>query len=870
MKINYSTIRSRLNIMAILLVLFYLTIGIFGFQFLYNTEKFNQVLTPLTHLQENLLNARKSEKDFYIDSRNDVSFHQNGTSIHIDNFNVFYREMLLHLKKFQSHDIDLEFENHVIIYGKVTALHKKIEIYYQTFKDLTTNVKQRGFKSYGLIGQWKKHGDKLRRKTKEINILQLKLSVKSMKDKVVEYLLWQEEESINELIEKIAHIKAKIKNNPYLIQQIETKINLQEYFILFDKYAEYSRQLSNVNQHIGINLNMGLLLQTRNKGKDIGNDVKIVINELEKIAKQEIANYKYLLIIILFIIISVTIFVIRIISVNITKPVDKIKDYIGELSKGKIPQKIKQKNKDEIREMLISLNTFIDEIKEKVKFAQAIGKGELDTKYTTISNEDVLGLSLIDMQKNLKNSKIEEQKRKEEEKQRNWTTRTLAEFDDILRQNNNNLKQLSNSVMKHLIEKIGTGVGGIFLLKTNAENYYLELLASYAYDREKYLSKKIEVGEGIVGTVALEKKMVYMTQLPLNYIKILSGLGKTTPQSLIIMPLIHNEELIGVLELATLKEMQNFEKNLITEFAENLASTLSNTIINEQTNILLEQSKEQTEVMTAQEEEMRQNLEELQTTQEELGKRELEMKGFMDAIDSTTYAVEYDLNGDIIKVNDFVLKKMSGKSENEIIGTNHRNYVDLNKFENYNQFWNDLKAGKVIHSKTKKILNKKIYWFEETYTPIYDSNGKMTKILNIAFDVTKSQISENKLKNEKQELHKSLTEMEIIKQAIDQSIIHAVYNPDGKILEINDKYIEILGYNKNELIGNSIQNIIPKEKLGKFDEQWKLVLKGKRINYIDTRTLKDGSTKKFQIIYSPYINKDNEVEKIHYFGSEIL
>ncbi|OQY00117.1 MAG: hypothetical protein B6I24_00505 [Bacteroidetes bacterium 4572_128] len=115
----------------------------------------------------------------------------------------------------------------------------------------------------------------------------------------------------------------------------------------------------------------------------------------------------------------------------------------------------------------------------------------------------------------------------------------------------------------------------------------------------------------------LEKKFIYLTEIPKNYIKIKSGIGKASPRALVVSPLIHNKEIIGILEIASFDKFTKQEIKLIKLVSEYIAAAIISTKIKQKTEKLLIKSNKLTEEMQEKEEELRQNMEELETTQEE-------------------------------------------------------------------------------------------------------------------------------------------------------------------------------------------------------------------------------------------------------------
>ena len=352
--------------------------------------------------------------------------------------------------------------------------------------------------------------------------------------------------------------------------------------------------------------------------------IQIDISEQIAGTQAKITSYIVFGIIILLI---VTILLIIFINIIVSKPIKRLTKNIIEIAKGKLISNIKIKNKDEIGIIYGAFNQLLDRLRASSNFATEIGKGNLNVNIDNINDDDVLSHSLIAMRNNLTESKELEKTRQEEDEKRNWATQGYAEFGEILRQNNDNIEELSTNIVKNLVNYTGSNQGGLFLINDNDENNItLDLAAAYAFDRKKFVDKSIKLGEGLIGTCAIEKDTIYITEIPENYIKITSGLGESNPRNILIVPLKIEEKIFGVLELASFTLFDKHKIEFIEKLGESIASTLSSTKTNTITVQLLEQSQQQQEEMSAQEEEMRQNMEEMQATQEEAERQQQELR----------------------------------------------------------------------------------------------------------------------------------------------------------------------------------------------------------------------------------------------------
>lgn len=379
------------------------------------------------------------------------------------------------------------------------------------------------------------------------------------------------------------------------------------------------------------------------------------------------------------------------ISKAITTPINYLRDVIDHLGKGDLMKiDLLKVSNDEIGDMATALSSMADGFGENTIFAENIGNGKYDSEFKPLSENDMMGNALLEMRANLK-------KVAEEDKKRNWTTSGLAKFGDILRSFNDNFEKLADEIISNLAKYIGANQGALFIIETNSESSeeeYMEIAACYAWDKKKFLEKKIYKGEGLSGQAWIEGDVIYLTEVPNDYVSITSGLGEANPRSVLIVPLKLNDEIHGVIELASFKEYEEFEIEFIERIAENIASTISSVKVNERTQKLLEESTMMTEQMRAQEEEMRQNMEELQATQEKIQRDQLDRESREKIVLSSTVLFELNKGFTIRSANDIckdVFKYTPAELEGKMFKDIMTSSADLNEIKEKataETFWN--------------------------------------------------------------------------------------------------------------------------------------------------------------------------------------
>lgn len=282
---------------------------------------------------------------------------------------------------------------------------------------------------------------------------------------------------------------------------------------------------------------------------------------------------------------------------------------------------------DGIGDLERHLETHVSNLKNLAAFSRAMAGDDFTGKYKKLGREDELGDALNQLKISLMNSREEGEARRQEEENRTWTAQGLARFSTLFREVEDNLQELSTLLMKELVAYTEADMGALFItLETEVEEEpYLELTGSYAFDREKQIHRSFKIGEGLVGRAALEKELIYVTELPSDYLKIRSGLGEDRPSSILLVPVVLDQQVLGVMELASLGEMPSHQIEFVRQLADALASTLAKVKANLQNRSLFDQTKKQAEALSSQEKVFKQKMEQLEEAIESAQRKEAKL-----------------------------------------------------------------------------------------------------------------------------------------------------------------------------------------------------------------------------------------------------
>ncbi len=475
-----------------------------------------------------------------------------------------------------------------------------------------------------------------------------------------------------------------------------------------------------------------------------------------------------------------------------------------------------------------------------------------------IGEDEVLGKSLMNLRDTLKTNKEIDVKRRKEDEQRSWISEGLAKFGEILRNEINNLEALSFNTIKELTKYINAIQGGFYMLKNGDEKEkYFEMTAFFAYDRKKFTNQQVKWGDGLIGTSAEEKRLIYITDIPDDYVNVTSGLGQTNPSSVLVVPLIKEEELFGVIELASFNELKQYEIDFVKKIAENIASTLSLASINIKTSKLLEETKAQTQALASQEEEMRQNMEELQATQEEATRQAERFVLLENTVNHTLIRAEYNKDGYLLYANTKFLKKLEYTRTDEVEGQHITTFIDKKDHDWFNEIWKNLsKGGRHFEGYMKHISKTgKDLWTMATYTCIRHEDNSVDKILFLALDATEQ---------------KSLSlKMEGIIDSVDRSGIKLELDISGNVVDHNEAFLLIFNHDQKDISSLTIFDLINNLELENFTAKWDTIIKGIGFQGKFKLKTKDDETKWIRGAFSAVYDMYGDVEHIYFIGQDI-
>ena len=229
-----------------------------------------------------------------------------------------------------------------------------------------------------------------------------------------------------------------------------------------------------------------------------------------------------------------------------------------------------------------------------------------------------------------------------------WLNSNLARISATM-QGQRNIKTLSQLIMSELTPLVGAQVGAFYLAtevaETDGEDVVFELTAGFGTGGVKASAKRWHLGEGLVGQCALERKPIVLDHVAKSGLRVRSGLVDAAPTHVVVVPVLFEERVLAVLELASLAPLSDVHRHLLSQIVETVGVALNTILATSRTEELLAQSQELTRELQSQSAELQRKQEELQHTNAEieLARGELEERAEQLAL-SSRYKSEFLAN----------------------------------------------------------------------------------------------------------------------------------------------------------------------------------------------------------------------------------
>lgn len=441
-------------------------------------------------------------------------------------------------------------ENNTKLSKYLSILSKQVLQYKENLELLKTQILEKGFVSEGLIGQMRASIHSVEQLAEQSNDL-----------KAIRYMLLLRRHEKDYMLRKELKYQTKFNSTFEEFESYLSGSNLgnnQQFVVELNHYKSLFAKMIEMDQKIGNKTSGHIAQLVQNKNK-INHSIDEITKLIRLSSSQNISSSTFLLYALLATLSVLVFLLLYRVSTRIMGSIKSLHGHLTVLGEGNLPNMFLINHEDEIGEMKQSINVLTENLENTKRFAISVGKGNLTEQVNVFGNKGDLGGSLIEMRQQLLKVSEERTLQKEIDQQRHWSNEGIHLISEILRDNADQIHELSKRFLFKLVDYLGANQAYLFLVSDSDPNI-LKLESAYAYQREKFLKKEIHVGDGLVGTCAIEKKSFFLTDIPQNYIKLTSGLGDSNPNLIYIAPILVDNELLGVLELAAFDVFPSYKQ----------------------------------------------------------------------------------------------------------------------------------------------------------------------------------------------------------------------------------------------------------------------------------------------------------------------
>ncbi len=407
------------------------------------------------------------------------------------------------------------------------------------------------------------------------------------------------------------------------------------------------------------------------------------------------------------------------ISRGISIPIAQAVNISDSLASGDTTTEIEVSAKDETGLLLLSMQRMQNSLNDVSEICTSVAGGDLSRFAVIRSEKDQLGKAVNQMVEKLRIAERDSGKR-------DWMKTGQTELAGILR-NEKELLPLTENILVFLAQYLGVAVCVLYVRR---DDDFFKLIGSYALSAQRHKNEAFRAGEGMVGEVVKTQREILLTGLLSSDTdcEIVTATSSIKPNSILILPLVYEKQVLAVLELASLNPFTEDRLEFIRGSAEGIAISINSAKDNLRLNELLKESQEKSRTS----------------------------KVFMDASDPI---IIEDLDGNIIDLN-FEAERSYKFAREDLIGKSIKTLVPPHYHTQAEELLHRCKRGEEVRNieGVRWDVDQKFIPVLLTLSQLKDESGEIIAIATIAKDMTELKKVENELNLERQNLKKKVEE----------------------------------------------------------------------------------------------------------------
>jgi len=244
--------------------------------------------------------------------------------------------------------------------------------------------------------------------------------------------------------------------------------------------------------------------------------------------------------------------------------------------------------------------------------ASAVAEGDLTRSITVDASGEVADLkdNINSMVESLRETTLANQ-------EQDWLKTNLARISALM-QGHRDLPVVAELIMDELVPQVSAQYGAFYLAEDDEAGPELRLVGSYGRPEEDNRPARIPFGRSLVGQAARSRRTIAVDELPPGYVTISSGLGQIEPTALLLLPILFEEQVLGVIELAAVTAFTPVQRDFLQQLVDTIGVNVNTIVANARTDELLEESQRLTSELRSRSAELQARQEELQQSNAEL------------------------------------------------------------------------------------------------------------------------------------------------------------------------------------------------------------------------------------------------------------